>query len=412
MGRPVSVYFDAHYAYMQFSYFSQAAYGAGSSSLNTPGHMNFSLRQPYGVVAAVIPWNAPLVFLSKKLAPALAAGNTVVLKTSERAPLTSDRVARMLQEAGFLKGVVNVLHGHGLPSGDAIARHMKIRALSFTGSVGTGRKIMKAAADSNFKHLIFELGGKSPAVVFEDADLEDAVKGCFASIMSNSGQACFALSRIYVQKTVAEQFAKHFEVLLQQRKMGNPEAKETESGPVADREQWKRVTGFLEDTSTKGRIVQGGQLEEAGTVVNGTNEKTDGKLFVKPTVLYDQPESSKVMKEEIFGPVVCINTFDTEEEVLGWANDTEHGLYAAVYTKDLDRALRVASRLDSGMVGVNTNSPAGVWDLPFGGYKDSGVGREGFLDSLSDWLETKSIYVKVKGLGEAGGPITPGITLR
>jgi aldehyde dehydrogenase (NAD+) len=404
MGRPVSNYFDAHYAYMQFSYFSQAAYAAGSSSLNTPGSINLSLRQPYGVVAAVIPWNAPLVFLSKKLAPALAAGNTVILKTSERAPLTSDLVAHLLEEAGFPKGVVNVLHGHGMPSGDTISKHMKIRALSFTGSVGTGRKIMRAAADSNFKHLIFELGGKSPAVVFEDADLEETVKGCFAAIMSNSGQSCFATSRVYVQKSIGEEFKKMFQALLQKRKMGDPEDKETESGPVADKEQWKRVNGLLDEASANGSTVQGGELTNGASAVNGTDYFEKGNAFVKPTVLYDQAEDSKIMKEEVFGPVVCINPFETEEEVLNLANDTEYGLYAAVYTKDLDRALRVARRLESGMVGVNTNSPAGVWDLPFGGFKNSGVGREGFLDSLSDWLETKSVYIKVKGLVDEGGP--------
>jgi aldehyde dehydrogenase (NAD+) len=291
-----------------------------------------------------------------------------------------------------------------MPSGDTISKHMKIRALSFTGSVGTGRKIMRAAADSNFKHLIFELGGKSPAVVFEDADLEETVKGCFAAIMSNSGQSCFATSRVYVQKSIGEEFKKMFQALLQKRKMGDPEDKETESGPVADKEQWKRVNGLLDEASANGSTVQGGELTNGASAVNGTDYFEKGNAFVKPTVLYDQAEDSKIMKEEVFGPVVCINPFETEEEVLNLANDTEYGLYAAVYTKDLDRALRVARRLESGMVGVNTNSPAGVWDLPFGGFKNSGVGREGFLDSLSDWLETKSVYIKVKGLVDEGGP--------
>ncbi|KPI41973.1 Aldehyde dehydrogenase [Cyphellophora attinorum] len=385
IGRATADFFDAHYASMQFGYFAQAAYATGHSSLNTPGFLNFSLRQPFGVVAAIIPWNAPLVFLSKKLGPALAAGNTVILKTSEKAPLSSDYVAKMLDQAGFPPGVVNVLHGHGQVSGEAICRHMRIRAVSFTGSVMTGRRIMRAAADTNFKRVILELGGKSPVVVFEDADLAAAAKETAFSILLNSGQTCMANSRVYVHDAVAAEFVKLFEEQIRSRKVGDPELSSTSFGTLADKGQWERVTSFVE----KGRK----ELQQEGAVF----------LAAIP----DVPEDSQLMKDEIFGPVVCINSFSDEAKVLAQCNDTEYGLYAAVYTKDLDRGMRVAKALESGMVGVNCTSPTGAWDLPFGGYKQSGVGREGFLDSLNDWLENKSVFMRVKGLESAAAASGP-----
>ncbi|KAK6087260.1 putative aldehyde dehydrogenase [Seiridium cupressi] len=389
LGRPVSTYFDGYYAATHFRYFSEAAYPVGTSSLNTPGFMNISLRQPYGVCAAIIPWNSPLVFYSKKLAPALAAGNTIILKTSEKAPLSADKVNQLLNEAGFPPGVINVVHGHGAVSGNAISSHMDIRALSFTGSVRTGRQIQKAAADSNFKHLIFELGGKSPAIVFEDADLERAAQETQHSIMWHSGQTCMANSRIYVQKTIADKFMSTFNSLAAARQMGDPTLKDTQSGPQADKSQFETVRQYIEEGRKTGELV------EPGTKIPETN----ADLFVAPVVFLQQPEDSKIMKEEVFGPVVCINTFETEEEALRIANDTEYGLYAAVYTNDLDRAMRCAKSLESGMVGVNCTSPTGAWDMPFGGYKQSGVGRESFLLSMDDWLEQKAVFIRVGGSG-------------
>ncbi|KAI1633045.1 aldehyde dehydrogenase domain-containing protein [Biscogniauxia mediterranea] len=394
LGRPISTYFDGYYAAMHFRYFSEAAYPTGTSSLNTPGFINVSLRQPYGVCAAIIPWNSPLVFYSKKLAPALAAGNTVVLKTSEKAPLSPDRVTRMLNEAGFPPGVVNVVHGHGPVSGHAISSHMGVRALSFTGSARTGRLIQKAAADSNFKHLIFELGGKSPAIVFEDADLDRAARETQHSIMWHSGQTCMANSRIYVQRGVADAFIARFNALAATRRLGDPNLRETESGPQADRTQYETVMRYIEEGKKTGKVL------ETGAPVPAEN----AALFVSPVIFLQQPEDAKVMKEEIFGPVACINTFDTEEEALRIANDSEFGLYASVYTKDIDRAMRVAKGLESGMVGVNCTSPTGAWDMPFGGYKGSGVGRESFLLSLEDWLEQKAVYIRVGGL-ESSAPV-------
>jgi aldehyde dehydrogenase (NAD+) len=333
------------------------------------------------------------VFLSKKLAPALAAGNCMVLKTSEKAPLSSHRVAEMLNEAGFPPGVVNIVHGHGLQSGDAISRHTQIRALSFTGSVRTGRAIQKAAAESNFKHLVFELGGKSPAIVFADADLERAAQETQNSIMFHSGQTCMANSRIYVHKNVAESFVQKFTACAKARKLGDPLDPETTSGPQADKVQYETVMKYVDEGG------QGLKMQDMATPMPTAN----GELFVQPTVFLNVPADHKLAKEEVFGPVVIINTFETEEEAVKIANDTEYGLYAAVYTQDIDRALRVAKGLESGMVGVNCTSPTGAWDMPFGGVKQSGIGRESLLQSLDDWLETKSMYIRIGGETKVAG---------
>lgn len=344
-------------------------------------------------MAAIIPWNAPLVFLGKKLAPALAAGNTVILKTSEKAPLSSHRVAQMLNEAGFPPGVVNILHGHGPVSGEAISRHMGIRALSFTGSVRTGRAIQKAAAESNFKHLVFELGGKSPAIVFEDADLERAALETQNSVMFHSGQTCMANSRVYVHESIAKIFVEKFAAFASARKFGDPLDEATESGPQADHVQHSAVSQYIDEAKKSG-----GQVVD----VSSQMPESNGGNFIKPTIFIDHPDSDKLSKEEVFGPVVIVNTFTSEEEVLKLANDTEYGLYAAVYTQNLDRALRVAKGLESGMVGVNCTSPTGAWDMPFGGFKQSGVGRESLVQSLDDWLETKSVYIR---MGDSSGRV-------
>ncbi len=283
---------------------------------------------------------------------------------------------------------------------------MRIRALSFTGSVRTGRAIQRAAADSNFKHLVFELGtdlciraaslpsltvetgGKSPAIVFADADLDQAAEATQHSIMFHSGQTCMANSRIYVEESIAKAFMAKFTSLAASRKLGDPLDANTASGPQADQAQHETVLRYLDEAKKSGKVLETEASPPAE--LNG--------LFVKPTVLLEQPEDSKVMKEEIFGPVVAINTFKSEEDALRKANDTEYGLYAAVFTKDIDRAMRIAKGFESGMVGVNCTSPTGAWDMPFGGYKQSGLGRESFLLSMDDWLENKSVYIKVNGL--------------
>ncbi|CAO2649042.1 Nn.00g099910.m01.CDS01 [Neocucurbitaria sp. VM-36] len=395
MGRPVSTYFDSHYAATHFNYFAEAAYPQGATSLNTPGFLNMSLRQPFGVVAIIIPWNAPLVFFSKKVAPAVAAGNCVVVKSSEKAPLTSWKVSQWIEKCGFPPGVINVLSGHGPISGQALAEHMKVRALSFTGSTHTGRTIQIASAKSNLKKVIFELGGKSPALIFEDADLEQAAKETEHSINWNSGQTCMANSRIYVQESVKEEFIAAFTKYARSRKMGDPTDKETNHGPQADKAQYDTVKKYI----AIGKQEAGTTIDTGADPNSNSEPSASNSLLIPPVIFTSIPSSSPLTKQEIFGPVVLINTFTTEDEAILKANDTEFGLYAALYTRDLERAMRVGKKLEAGMVGINCTSPTGSWDLPFGGWKGSGVGRESLLESMEHFLEVKSLYVRVGGIG-------------
>ncbi|KIX09776.1 uncharacterized protein Z518_00857 [Rhinocladiella mackenziei CBS 650.93] len=391
MGRPISTYFDNHAAASTFEHYAEVGYEVqGVSSLNTPGFVNMTFKQPYGVVAAIIPWNVPLVFFANKAAPALAAGNTVVLKSSEKAPLTSAKVATLIEQVGFPPGVVNVISGHGQKSGAILSSHMDVRALSFTGSCRTGRLIQAAAAKSNLKNVILELGGKSPAIVFEDGDIDNAVNETQNSIQWNSGQVCMANSRIYVQDTIADRFVQAFKAKFAAVSAGDPLDAATNHGPQADSAQFETVHKYIAAGAKSGELVLGGSAHVAGL----TDTASKG-YFVTPTVFLRTPEDAVVMKEEIFGPVVNINTFKTEEEVIAKANDSEFGLYAAVYTRDINRAMRFAKALEAGTVGVNCTSPTVARDMPFGGFKSSGIGREGFGWSLNNFLETKTVLIKI-----------------
>ncbi|KAK4869193.1 hypothetical protein LT330_006193 [Penicillium expansum] len=385
MGRPVSGYFDSYAAAITFDFYAENGYQAlGTTSLNTPGYINMTVRQPFGVVAAIIPWNVPILFLAGKSAPALMAGNTVVIKSSEKAPLTSAKIATLVEKAGFPPGVINIISGHGQISGNILSHHMDVRALSFTGSGRTGRLIQTAAAESNMKNVILELGGKSPAIIFPDADIEKAVEETKNSIQWNSGQVCMANSRIYVHESIASTFIELFNNRFAAVAIGDPLLPDSNHGPLADEAQFRQVHAYIESGKESGKMSLG-----AETIDHDTG------FFVRPTVFLETQEDAKVMKEEIFGPVVNINTFLDEDEVVAKANDTEFGLYAAVYTKDINRAMRIAKKLESGTVGVNCTSPTTAHDLPFGGYKSSGLGREGWTVSLNNFLETKSILIKV-----------------
>jgi aldehyde dehydrogenase (NAD+) len=389
MGMPVATHHFAHTAAQHFDYFAEAwATVQGQASVNTPGLVTMTLRQPYGVVAVIIPWNVPCHFLATKSAPALITGNTVVLKSSEKAPLAVARIAELAVEAGFPPGVFNIISGHGLPSGQILSRHMDIRALSFTGSGRTGRLIQEEAARSNLKKVVLELGGKSPALVFDDADLDKAAAQTQFSIQSNSGQVCMANSRIYVHKSVAARFVEVFNAKFSAgARTGDPLDRATNHGPQADEVQYRSVLAYIEEGKTSG-----GTLALGGS---GRLESTNG-YFVEPTVFLNAPELARITKEEVFGPVVVINTFETEAEAIAKANDTEFGLYASVFTRDVGRAMRVAKALESGYVGINCTSPLTGVDLPFGGYKASGQGREGLLYSMDNFLETKSIIMAIE----------------
>ncbi|KAB5513411.1 aldehyde dehydrogenase domain-containing protein [Coniochaeta sp. 2T2.1] len=386
MGRPVSDFFDAHAAASEFDQYAEAwPYMHGQSSLNNPGFVAMTLRQPYGIAAAIIPWNVPLLFLAAKAAPALITGNAVVLKSSEKAPLTSARITELVAEAGFPPGVFNIITGHGMPSGAALASHMDVRVLTFTGSGSTGRKIQEAAARSNLKTVILELGGKSPAIVFDDADLEKTVAQTVRGISFNSGQVCMANTRIYVQEGIAPAFVEAFNHKFASLKAGDPLQRDVTQGPQVDDVQYRSVMSYIEEGKKSGSLAIGGK---------GKLESMGG-YFIEPTVFLDTPEDARVMKEEIFGPIVHINTFRTEAEAIAKANDTEYGLYASVFTKNIDCAMRVAKAIDSGSVSVNATSPSGAKDLPFGGYKVSGQGREGGLKSMDNFLETKTVLIRM-----------------
>jgi acyl-CoA reductase-like NAD-dependent aldehyde dehydrogenase len=292
----------------------------------------------------------------------------------------------LIKEAGFPPGVINVLSGHGHISGSVLSHHMDVRALTFTGSTRTGRLIQEASSKSNLKAISLELGGKSPAIIFDDADLEVAAAATQYSVQSNSGQVCMANSRVYVQDTIAEHFIELFKTKFAAVKMGDPTLPDVNHGPQVDKIQYDNILRYLDIGKQDGKLALGGEgnVDEKG-------------YFIKPTIFTSTPEDSKIMKEEVFGPVVNINVFTTEEEALAKANDTEYGLYASVFTKNIDRAMRVAKGLEAGTVGVNCTSPTGGMDMPFGGYKGSGVGREGMpLYSLNFFLETKAMLIKIE----------------
>ncbi|CAD0110819.1 unnamed protein product, partial [Aureobasidium uvarum] len=362
----------------------------GGTSLATPGHVNMVIRQPYGVCGAIVPWNIPVLAVVTKMAPALVTGNTLVVKSSEKSPLTALVLARLVKEAGFPPGVFNLLSGFGNPAGAAMASHLRISKIGFTGSGRTGRLIKEAAAKSNLKRVSLELGGKSPLVVFEDADLEQAVPSAAISILYMSGQVCIASSRLYVQSSIADVFQEKLTECIKAMSANPPEginplSPEAKHSPQVDKAQFDNILRYLELAK-----------ESGGEIVLGGKKQTDKGYFIEPTIVRNPDHNSRISKEEIFGPVLCFNTFEDEDEVMQRANDTEYGLFASVYTKDLSRALRIAKRFESGMVGVNTTSPmANALDMPFGGWKASGDGVDLSKAALDIWTQMKSIYIKI-----------------
>ncbi|KAE8414983.1 aldehyde dehydrogenase domain-containing protein [Aspergillus pseudocaelatus] len=382
-GKPVSQFFEAQVAADFFRHFSEAGWNAqGTTSLNTQDHLNMSIKQPYGVVACITPWNLPILLFAYKVAPALAAGNTVVHKSSEKSPLAAAYLATLVEKAGFPPGVLNMISGFGMPAGSALASHMDVRCLSFTGSSSTGQKIQAAAASSNMKHVHLELGGKSPALIFHDADLQAAAEQTAFSLSFLSGQSCMTNSRIYVEESVAEEFLALFKKAFASSHSGNPLDPATTHGPQIDEHQCSRIRSYIDIGRQDGILSMGGDSGPG--------------LFVQRTIFEGVPEDSRLMQEEVFGPVVVINRFGNESEAIERANRCEFGLYASVFTKDINRALRVSTALEAGTVAINCASPSMAMDMPFGGWKMSGVGREGYLHSMENFLETKTILMRVK----------------
>jgi aldehyde dehydrogenase (NAD+) len=337
-----------------------------------------------GVVGQIIPWNFPLLMQAWKWGPALATGCTVVLKPAEQTPLTALRVAELAQEAGFPDGVINVVPGYGPTAGAALTAHMDVDKVAFTGEGATGQLILEAAAKSNMKRVSLELGGKSPNVVFADADLDAAVEGAFFGLFFNQGQCCCAGSRLFVEDKIHDQFVERLVQKAKTQKVGDPFSPDTTQGPQVSQEQCDRIMGYIESGK-----------KEGARLLTGGNRLGSKGYFIEPTVFADVKDEMKIAREEIFGPVMNILRFKDVDEVIQRGNNTFYGLAAAVWTKDVTKAFRLTNALRAGTVWVNCYD---VFDAaaPFGGYKMSGQGRELGEYALELYTEVKTVYVNLK----------------
>ncbi|KAF2653506.1 aldehyde dehydrogenase [Lophiostoma macrostomum CBS 122681] len=356
----------------------------GESWPQEDGFLKIVRNEPLGVTAGVVPWNGPVGTIGLKAAPSLATGNVFILKPSEKTPFSSLALGTLIKEAGFPPGVFQILSGDG-STGALIASHMRIRKVSFTGSIATGKKIQEMAAKSNLKRVTLELGGKSPAVVFDDCNLENAVTWTANAITANTGQVCFAASRVYVQEGIYDKFIEKYKQAMQDKakEVGDPTKEGTNIGPLVDEAQFKRVSGFIErGQKGQGKLLVGGQ------------RIGDKGYYLEPTVFTDVDPNSEIHCEEIFGPVSVVRSFKTEEEIMKLSNDTNFGLMAGVFTQDINKALRVASDFESGMVGINCVSLMFMVS-PFGGSKESGLGRECGIHALRAFTEPKTIMVNM-----------------
>jgi aldehyde dehydrogenase (NAD+) len=343
----------------------------------------YTRLEPVGVVGQIIPWNFPMLMQAWKLAPALATGNTVVMKPAEQTPLSALRIGELIVEAGYPKGVVNLLPGYGPTAGAAIAQHIDVDKVAFTGSTEVGQLVMEAAAKSNLKRVTLELGGKSPNIIFADTDIDEAVEGAHFGLFFNHGQCCCAGSRVFVEEKIYDQFVEKSSARAKTRKVGDPFDPKTEQGPQVDDAQFEKVMGYIQSGRSEGaKLVCGG--ERVG----------DRGYFIQPTVFADVQDEMKIAREEIFGPVMSIIPFKGVEEVIDRANRTSYGLAAAVWTRDIQKALAISNSVRAGTVWVNCYN---VLDAraPFGGFKQSGIGRELGEYGLQQYTEIKTVTVKL-----------------
>src|SRR5438552_2011827 len=388
-GKPLSLArtLDIPRAASNFRFFATAILHTESEAHITDNvAFNYTLRQPRGIAGLISPWNLPLYLLSWKIAPAIAVGNTAIAKPSELTPMTAFLLCRLCREAGLPNGVLNVVHGTGPNVGAPITAHPKIGTISFTGGTVTGRKVAEACAPL-FKKVSLELGGKNPNIIFADADLDAAIAGSVRSSFANQGQVCLRCSRVFVERSAYKDFVERFAEKASQLKMGDPLDEDTDQGAIASKTQLEKIK-FYVDLAQK----EGGKIALGGKAADSINDRCREGYFFPPTVIVDLPVACRTNREEIFGPVVTITPFDNEEEVIGYANDTDHDLASSVWTQNLNRAHRVAEQIHTGTVWVNCWL---VRDLrvPFGGMKASGVGREGGIEALHFFTEPKNICI-------------------
>ncbi|HEX7957684.1 MAG TPA: aldehyde dehydrogenase family protein, partial [Pyrinomonadaceae bacterium] len=391
-GKPIkeTSYVDLPQVVENFEYFAGWATKIEGETIPVPGQMFlYTLREPVGVCGQIIPWNFPLLMAAWKLAPALAAGNTVVLKPAEQTPVGAMELASLIQEAGFPDGVVNIVPGFGETAGAALASHPDIDKVAFTGSTEVGKIIARAAAD-NLTKVSLELGGKAPNIVFADADIDQAVSGAMMGIFFNQGQVCCAGSRLFLDASVKDEFLDRFKERAGRVKVGDPMDKNTQMGPQVSEEQLNRIKGYVDIAKGEGaQVLSGGcppQLE--GDFQKG--------FFFQPTIFGDVTNSMRVAQEEIFGPVVSVITFEDEDDLIKQANEVVYGLSAGIWTKDITRAHRFARAVKAGTVWINTYNMFNAAS-PFGGYKQSGYGREMGKHALEMYTNVKSVWVDLSG---------------
>ena len=352
--------------------------------LDKPGYVNYTRYEPLGVVVAIVPWNSPLLLAAWKLAPALAAGNTVVIKPSEYTSASALEFMELVEEAGFPPGVVNVVTGIGGEVGAALVEHPLVAKIAFTGSDATGQRIYEAAA-RGMKRVTMELGGKSPNIVFEDADLDSALKGVVSGILAATGQTCVAGSRLLVQRTIHDRFVEKLVDFARTARMGDPMSPETQVGPICNKPQLEKILRYIAIARSEGATaVLGG--------ARATRPECGQGWFVEPTIFTGVRNDMRIAQEEVFGPVLAVVPFEDEEDAIRLGNDVAYGLAAGVWTADIRRAFTMAERLQAGTVWVNTYR-ANSYVSPFGGYKRSGFGREGGQEMIKEYLQVKSVWI-------------------
>jgi len=386
VGKPISdARDDVGTAANCFEYYAGAINKIGGSTIPVaaPG-VSLTFREPIGVCGLILPWNYPLVIAAWKIAPALAMGNTIVVKPAEQTPLTALRLGELALEAGIPAGVFNVVSGEGPTAGEALVRHPLVRKISFTGSTEIGSHVMRLAAD-DIKRVTLELGGKSANIVFADANLERAIPSAASSLLGNAGQDCCARSRLLVERSIYDKFVAQLIERFQKVRIGDPLDEKTEMGPLISLSHRERVCGYIESGRSEGAsLLCGGTAPDSAALANGA--------YLNPTIFANVRPEMKIAQEEIFGPVLAVIPFETEAEAIAIANNSLYGLSGSIWTRDIERALRVARAFETGVLSINSGSSVHL-EAPFGGVKNSGVGRELGLAALEHYSELKSVFI-------------------